>query len=221
MVSELDDIEESAMAMFNGTQYNDTIDIRNQPLGQYETSHGVVAGSGDDIVYGSSYVDVIQGQDGNDTLYGFNGNDSLIGGSDDDALYGGAGSDFLSGGQGNDTLVGGVGNDTMYGEGGDDLYVHGANEGVDTINDDLTAAATPGYGGGSDTIYFPSLSLDEIAYSRPDGSDDLWLSSFNDFSDGTMNDGVIVEDFFLGGNNTVEILATGDGYYVDLTGLLV
>lgn len=206
------------MAVINGSVRNDIIDIRSLPLGKNETSHMVSAGAGDDTVYGSPYTDIIQGQDGNDTLYGYNGNDSLIGGNGNDTLYGGYGNDFLSGGIGSDTLIGGPGNDIMYGESGDDVYVHYSNEGIDTINGDLTAAANPGYGGGTDAIVFPSLNFEEISFSRPGDSNDLYICSTADLSDGTMSDGVIIQDFFLGGNNTIELIGTKDGYF-DLSGL--
>ncbi len=208
------------MAVFTGTQNNDVIDIRSEPLEGSETAHGVTAGAGDDVVYGSSHPDTLQGESGSDDLYGFGDDDALIGGDGDDYLAGGVGEDFLSGGEGNDTLIGGAGNDTMYGESGDDLYVHRANEGVDTINDDKTAAAVPGYGGGDDTIYFPDVKLSDVAYVRPENTDDLWLSSFDDLSDESLDDGVIVEDFYLGGDNTVENLVTADNYQVDLTTLI-
>lgn len=206
------------MGSFTGTQFDDIIDIRNEPLtGEGVTAHGVTAGNGNDTVLGSPHTDYIQGEGGNDTLFGFLSNDVLVGGEGNDYLDGGGGDDLLSGESGADILIGRAGNDRMYGGSGDDRYYHGANDGVDTINDDLSPAEWPGFGGGNDTIIFTDVNLADLAYIRPEGSDDLWLSSAADFADGTFDDGVIVEDFFLGGNNMIETVGTADNYLIDLT----
>ncbi|MDQ7735384.1 hypothetical protein QT231_22005 [Halomonas sp. SpR1] len=159
----------------------------------------------------------IQREGGNDTIFGYLSNDVLVGGEGDDYLDEGEGDDLLSGGPGADILIGGAGNDRMYGGNGDDRYYHGANDGVDIINDDLSPSESTGFGGGSDTIFFTDINLADLDYIRSEGSDDLWLSSVADLSDGTFDDSVIVEDFFLGGNNMIETVGTADNYLIDLT----
>ena len=180
--------------------------------------------SGNDTVYGSSYNDLIQGGYGDDQLFGNAGNDTLIGQQGNDWLSGGAGDDFLHGGStdnGNDYLDGGAGLDRLYGGPGDDTYVHGTNSGVDIINDGMSEALIAGYGGGNDTIKFTGISSDQLAAYRPPASNDLWLSSRDDFSDGYLNDGVIIEDFFLNDANTnIEWVITSDQFSIYLGQLL-
>jgi Ca2+-binding RTX toxin-like protein len=187
--------------------------------------HSYVALGGNDTVYGSQYNDIIQGGTGNDLLYGNDGEDGLIGQQGNDTMYGGNGNDFVHGGStdaGADHLLGGAGQDTMSGGPGNDVYYHLLNEGVDTIQDGSSEASNPGFGGGSDTIYFNSVTLAQLASYRPPGTNDLWISSFADFADNSMDDGVIIPDFYLGDVNTmIEFVATSDNYQVSLAQLLV
>ena len=110
-------------------------------------------GDGRDVLIGDNGVDVLRGNDGDDRLFGGADNDSLLGGAGDDRLrgndgndrlfggggtdqiIGGSGNDKLSGGGGNDRLDGGAGNDRLTGNAGVDLFVFGANAGVDTVRD--------------------------------------------------------------------------------------
>ena len=80
----------------------------------------------------------------------------------------------------------------------------------------MTEALVHGYGGGTDTIQFTGITLDQLAAYRPEGSNDLWLSSF---ADGTLDDGVIVGDFYSADANTntyLEYVVTSDSYQVDI-----
>lgn len=54
-----------------------------------------VGGTGDDLLYGSSFSDFLRGGAGNDTIFAYGG---------DDIVRGGAGSDLITLGTGNDTL---------------------------------------------------------------------------------------------------------------------
>jgi VCBS repeat-containing protein len=81
---------------------------------------------GDDNAYLTDKADIVLAGEGQDTLYGYNGNDRLFGQGGDDRIYGGAGDDLISGGAGNDVL---------YGEAGADTYVFGRGFGHDTISD--------------------------------------------------------------------------------------
>ena len=70
------------------------------------------------------------------------GNDRLFGNTLNNTLDGGLGNDTLSGGAGNDTLIGGLGNDLLIGGAGNDQFVFNgisafaaATFGVDTITD--------------------------------------------------------------------------------------
>ncbi|MBC7859547.1 MAG: hypothetical protein H7Z39_12385 [Burkholderiaceae bacterium] len=56
---------------------------------------------------------------------------------------------------------------------------------------------------------------------RPAGSNDLWLTSFADFADGVVNDGVVIENFYSADANTfIEWAYTSDGQWVDLAQLI-
>lgn len=49
----------------------------------------------------------------------------------------------------------------------------------------------------------------------------LYISDATDLIDGSADSGVLVEDFFLGGNNVVEYLLAADGTsYFDLSSLI-
>jgi len=77
----------------------------------------ILAGGGDDLVYGNY---------GAETAYGQNGSDTLFGGQGDDTLYGGAGADSLAGNRANDHLFGGTGADS---------FVFSTNGASDTVYD--------------------------------------------------------------------------------------
>lgn len=73
----------------------------------------VIAGRGDDTVFGNTASNVINGFVGDDLLFGNDGNDTMKGSAGNDLLRGDKGNDRLIGGTGADTLVGGLGNDTF------------------------------------------------------------------------------------------------------------
>jgi Ca2+-binding RTX toxin-like protein len=103
----------------------------------------LVAGSGDDVVTGSSLANLLDGNSGSDALTGGAGNDTLNGGDGDDTLVGGAGNDALHGGDGNDTLIisgtadqfdildGGADIDTIKATGA--ITLHGFDSAADSI----------------------------------------------------------------------------------------
>lgn len=209
------------MASYTGTNNSEVINISSWGAPVYpETSHGVNAMGGNDTVYGSAYNDFLQGGTGNDVIYGNGGDDVLAGQAGSDQLYGGNGNDALWGGSvdsGADTLDGGAGDDRMYGGGGNDLYIHTLGSGVDRINDGRSETLAAGYGGGTDTISLPGISPSQIVAYRPPGTNELWLTSAADAADGVMNDGVIIEDFYLHESNTfIEYVKLSDGYSYDL-----
>jgi len=112
----------------NGTDGNDTIDVRINPVtvsglhalvtvanAGFADSLTVNAGAGDDEVNAA-----------NAFAFGFKlienggaGNDTLVGSRGDDALNGGDGNDFFIGFRGSDTLAGGAGDDTFEWDPGD------------------------------------------------------------------------------------------------------
>lgn len=126
----------------HGTANNERF---NMPNSGFPTL--VDAGSGNDLILGSSTWDILYGNLGNDlifggggsdTIYGDNyadplaagGNDVLFGDSLHDVIFGGAGNDFCDGGTGNDYIDGGPGDDILAGGNGADTLRGGAGNDV-------------------------------------------------------------------------------------------
>ena len=210
------------MAVQDGTNSSEVINISSWGAPPPGSVHGVDAKGGNDTIYGSAYVDILQGGTGNDVIYGNGGDDFLTGQAGSDELYGGSGNDTLVGGgvdSGADTLDGGYGDDLLWGGAGNDLYIHTLGSGVDTINDGKTETGVSGYGGGEDVLIMANVNLADI-YLAQNGNN-LLVTSTADAADGFMNDGVIIENFFLGETNTfVEWLYTADGQWYNMWNLL-
>ena len=211
------------MSLFNGEPYvDDYINVSNVApnYAMGETAHSINGFSGNDTLIGSNLcTDFIDGGDGNDYCDGGAGDDFLLGGNGTDTLIGGIGNDTLNGQSGNDVLYGGAGSDQLWGGVGNDEYRHYLGDGgVDTINDDKSPTASTGYGGGTDTLRILDVSGNDLLFFM-DGNNLLITDQF-DINDGVFSDGVVIEDFFLGGNNVIEYAVGGDGIGYDLQQLL-
>ncbi|WP_165190013.1 calcium-binding protein [Caulobacter soli] len=206
----------------DATPGNDYVDWSNHPLGAGQTSHSLNGLAGDDHItggdrtliggaYNGSYLfggdgnDILIGLAGNDTLLGDNGDDLMDGGADADLLYGGAGADTLWGNTGNDRLAGGTGNDTYA--------IRIGVDGQDIINDDMSAAWNPGFGGGVDRLVLTNVNMADIVVSRQ-GSD-LFVTQESDFDDGVLSQFQIIQNFYLGGANVIELIQSADGLFFD------
>ncbi|MDZ3837144.1 MAG: hypothetical protein U0S49_07190 [Rhodospirillales bacterium] len=185
-----------------------------------ETGNIIHGRGGNDIIIGNDYPDVITGDSGSDRIEGRGGNDILVGGAGADTLQGDGGNDFIHGGSENDTLYGGSGSDTLYGGTGNDSYrSYIADGSLDIVNDDKSEAGQPGYGSGLDHLWVRDAPLDEL-WLVQDG-DDLQVTDSSDVADGYADNGILMEDFFLGGDNVIERLYGADGsIYFDLTLLI-
>ncbi|SMC76493.1 hypothetical protein SAMN06297251_107150 [Fulvimarina manganoxydans] len=201
------------MGIYQGDNNDNTFNLEGQAL-QGGTGHSYYGYGGNDTVYGSSYVDFIIGGDGDDVLYGYGNDDYLQGDGGADYLSGGAGNDNLGGGIGNDHLFGGSGNDLLRGNQGNDLYEFAPGLGIDTIDESQGPAGLGGEGGGSDFLYFGAVASAIALYQS---GNDLLVTTANEMADGIFDDGVIIADFFLGGDHVVETLLTSDNMQYDLT----
>ncbi len=180
-----------------------------------QTGISIVMYGGNDTVYGSQVNDIIQGGAGNDFIAGNGGNDFIAGQDGNDSMTGGTGNDSIYGGAGNDTLNGQSGLDYLYGGAGNDLYVHNANSGNDLINDNQMETGAQGSGGGiSDAIWFTNVAFNNLVFLSD--STNLYITSASDWSDNQVNDGVIVQNYFLGGNYKIELIAGSDGMLYSL-----
>jgi len=159
------------------------------------------------IFTGGMSNDSFNGGLSNDSISGGGGNDTLNGGGGDDTIYGGIGNDFLYGDIGNDFLSGDVGIDYENGGPGNDIYSHYMGGGVDYINEVN--------GGGVDLIKIPDITLSSIALYRV--KNDLNICTPADWNyDGKNDSGVVIQNQFLGGNYTIELIAFSDNviYYL-------
>lgn len=110
----------------------------------------ICAGGGNDTVYGDRGDDHVFGEKGNDTIYGERGSDELDGGGGGDSLFGASGNDSLEGGAGNgDRLDGGPGDDSLSGGPGDfDVLTGGpGNDSIDGGPGEHDIASYKGTGG--------------------------------------------------------------------------
>lgn len=110
--------------------------------------------------------------------------------------------------------------DFLCGGSGDDTYIHSLNSGNDIINDNQTVTGAVGSGGGiSDVLQFSGLSLNNIVASYfINNKVNLYLSSYADLMDnGKIDDGVMIQNYFQGGNYVIERIAGSDGipYYLN------
>jgi len=122
----------------------------DQTNGSFSLPTGVIAGNGNDTVYGGDEADDFSGGVGDDYINSGGGMNRVEGDGGNDTLLGGDGVNILVGGPGNDSLTGGVGNDTLFGEGGRDTLI--GNGGNDAIR------GGPGHdcefgGAGDDTLF--------------------------------------------------------------------
>lgn len=133
----------------------DTVYGGGEAIAPLDLADTLLAGDGDDVVYGNGGNDLLLGELGADTVYGGVGNDSVYGGrsltdtlDSADALYGHGGRDWLFGNGGNDTLIAGDDADTLYGGFGNDAIYGGNTFASSGDGADWIAAGT-----GSDTVY--------------------------------------------------------------------
>ncbi|WP_459990409.1 calcium-binding protein [Methylosoma difficile] len=139
----------------------------------------MIAGLGNDNLFGEAGVDELQGGDGNDKLYGGAGDDHLFGQVGNDVLYGGDGDDVLVGftasNESKQSLVAGESdNDWLYGGAGQDLLL--GSEGNDYL--DGGAGADDMQGGNGSDVYIVNSVNDSIAEAAGAGYDTV-ISSCN------------------------------------------
>ncbi|WP_259913410.1 Hint domain-containing protein [Jannaschia sp. M317] len=209
----------------NGTDGNDVIDlaytdpqgdkIDNDDATGVEGTTGdedlVLAGDGNDTVYGGKADDIIRGEGGNDRLYGQEGNDVIEGGAGNDTIDDapgslGEGNDTFSGGDGDDDIYGGAGDDVLNGDDGNDLLVGETDD--DSLTggdgcDDLRG------GSGNDTLNAGVIGRPDLGYPGLFAGDDD-VDNDRDVVDGGQGDDLITtgddDDTIFGGsgNDTID-----------------
>ncbi|MGO4527312.1 calcium-binding protein [Microvirga sp. 2MCAF35] len=198
----------------------------------------VIAGAGNDTLYGSAGANELNGQGGDDLLAGGSGHDTLLGGAGNDSLYGDDGNDLVMGGAGNDIIQGGAGADTLSGGDGTDTLVYG---GAEVALVDLRTGYVAGQaagdvisgfenvvgGSGHDTVY-GSVEANELngqggndILAGADGADTLWGGNGNDWLEGGNGNDVVSggagADTLDGGAGTDTLVyGSAEGALVDL-----
>jgi Ca2+-binding RTX toxin-like protein len=151
----------------------------------------LIAGLGDDTVYGDAGNDQIQGGQGNDHLYGGEGDDTIHDDENDDFIDGGAGNDRIFAGPGVlDTVFGGAGNDEIHGGDGIDELMGG--DGDDAV-----------FGDGDTDVIFGNNGNDYV--EGGDSVDEVWGGAGNDWLRGGVGDD------HLNGNEGNDLLEGGLG----------
>jgi Ca2+-binding RTX toxin-like protein len=185
----------------------------------------IVAGSGDNAIYGMGGNDTICGGAGNDRIYGDRGNDTIFGEGGDDTIVGERGSDDLDGGAGADRILGETGNDEIDGGGdrdeidggpGDDSVAGGPGDfdivsggvGNDRVDGGPGAHDIASYKGvgGAVSVDLGSGVVSGAEQERVDGIEDVLGGSGNDTLSGSA-----APNRLDGGPGNDRLLAVGEG----------
>jgi Ca2+-binding RTX toxin-like protein len=169
----------------------------------------ICAGEGNDVIHGGRGNDALYGEGGNDSLYGERGSDHLDGGTGEDRLFGATGNDELEGGPGNhDQLVAGPGDDSLSGGEGDfDVLIGGpGNDGIDGgpgAHDVASYAGT----GGAVTINLEAGSVSGAESEHLTGIEDAIGGSADD----TLIGSAVSANRLDGGPGNDHLIAAGPG----------
>jgi Ca2+-binding RTX toxin-like protein len=112
-----------------GGPHGDLITV-DQTNGSFVIPTKIVAGGGNDTVFGGDEPDNISGGQGADYIDAGQGANQVTGEGGADTLIGGDGGNLLMGGAGNDSLVGGAGADTLFGQNGSDTLIGNAGNDI-------------------------------------------------------------------------------------------
>ncbi|MHC4718413.1 MAG: calcium-binding protein, partial [Planctomycetota bacterium] len=168
----------------------DYIDVR----GGDASSHNIVSGGDNDLIYGDAGSDVIDSGGGDDTVHAGDGTNTITTGTGADTVTSGAGPDTIDTGDDPDVVdagdgenhVAGAGDDVVgTGDGDDRIYASDGNDQVDAGGDDDLLVG--GYGDdvliggdGSDIIWGGEQILSEGHFRSIDPSDFANPPDFDD-----------------------------------------
>jgi Ca2+-binding RTX toxin-like protein len=172
----------------------------------------VLAGDGNDSLFGEAGDDSIQGDGGDDSLDGGDGSDSLYGGIGNDSLTGGAGGDRIEGGDDADTIVGGAGDTIFGGEGGadsDTLVLNFADLQSVSLGADGESGTVTFIGGG--TLTFSGIEqLRSTGAIEGTAGNDVIGAGYID-AEGDQIDGTDGANDVVGGFGGDDSISTGSG----------
>lgn len=87
---------------------------------------------------------------------------------------------------------------------------------MDLINDDKSASEATGFGGGTDVIRFLDVNGADLRLFHI--GNHLYITDVIDVADGYINAGVVIENFYSGGNNLIEYVIGVDNTGYNMSG---
>ncbi|MBF8789368.1 peroxidase family protein [Pseudomonas asiatica] len=201
--------------MINGVEVvslviRDNPDTVNTPDTGPDTNYLHYTGEDHVVLGGTAGADIIIAGEGDDTLYGDGGNDLLEGGAGNDAVLGGAGDDIITDSFGDNRLEGNDGNDVIVAGSmlvGGNLILGGNGQDFIITTEDISTT----FGGqGDDFILGAKTNL------PPTGNEgDDWIEKgTQDGAPGDnfaplLGDEVVGNDIFVGGGGFDEMIGEG------------
>jgi Ca2+-binding RTX toxin-like protein len=184
--------------------------IRNNPATPGEDTNYLRYTGGDHVVLGGTEAaDVLVAGIGDDTLYGDGGNDILEGGFGNDIINAGDGDDIIRDSGGDDNIKAGKGNDVVHAGPGLDLVM--GNDGQDFIFLGTDMGSEVFAGTGNDFIY-GNKNAERILGNE--GNDWIETGTFDgapgdNFDEIFAHDGIDGNDVFLGDGGFDEFIGEG------------
>jgi Ca2+-binding RTX toxin-like protein len=184
--------------------------VRNNPATAGPDTNYLKYTGGDHVVLGGTEGnDILIAGIGDDTLYGDGGNDRLEGGFGNDIINAGAGDDIIVDSGGDDNIKAGAGNDVVHAGPGLDLVM--GNDGQDFIFLGTDMGSEVFAGTGNDFIY-GNKNAERILGNE--GDDWIETGTFDgapgdNFDEVFAHDGVDGHDVFLGDGGFDEFIGEG------------
>jgi Ca2+-binding RTX toxin-like protein len=165
---------------------------------------------GDHVLLGGTEgADILIAGIGDDTIYGDGGNDNLEGGHGNDIINGGAGDDIIRDMGGDDNIKAGDGNDVVQAGPGLDLVLGGKGQDFIFLGTDMGSEV---FGGEGNDFIFGNKNAERILGNE--GDDWLETGTFDgapgdNFDEIFAQDGVEGHDVFLGDGGFDEFIGEG------------
>jgi Ca2+-binding RTX toxin-like protein len=184
--------------------------IRNNPATAGADTNYLRYTGGDHVVLGgTNAADILIAGIGDDTLYGDGGNDRLEGGFGNDIINGGDGDDIITDAGGDDNVKGGAGNDVIHAGGGLDLVLAGDGKDFVFLGTDMGSEVFAGQG---DDFIYGNKNAERILGNE--GNDWIETGTFDgapgdNFDEVFAHDTIDGHDVFLGDGGFDEFIGEG------------
>jgi Ca2+-binding RTX toxin-like protein len=184
--------------------------VRNNPATVGPDSNYLRYTGGEHVVLGGTEAaDILIAGIGDDTLFGDGGNDNLEGGFGNEIINGGDGDDIIRDSGGDDNVKAGSGNDVVHGGPGLDLIMGGAGKDFIVLGTD---AGSEVFAGEGDDFILGSKNAERILGNE--GDDWIETGTFDgapgdNFDEIYARDSVVGHDVFFGDGGFDEFIAEG------------